>query len=322
VLKEWGGQLIEPPYTKGISSTLLTRATQEIGTTPEIRLERFRRLITSKPLIRVLEAHNGITGLIVDRTQIQVHGKLEEFDAIWLSSLTDSTAKGKPDTEYVDLTSRLQTIHDVLDITTKPLILDGDTGGPIEHFGLKIKALERIGVSAIAIEDKVSPKINSLVDGDHQQLDINDFAHKISIGKQAQITDHFAIIARIESLILRKGVEDAVKRARAYIDAGADAILIHSKANSPSEIYEFCYAYKKLDQSVPLVAVPTRYPQVSERELTQAGIRIVIYANHLLRSAYSAMERTACLILEHSRGLEAETMCVPVDEILGLVSKK
>ena len=320
-LEEWGGTLVEPPYTAGISSTQLNASLREIGTTPEIRMKRLRRLLSVQPMTRALEAHNGLTGLIVENTSLQEKGVKKEFDAVWVSSLTDSTAKGRPDIEYVSLTSRLVTIEDILEVTTKPIIFDGDTGGIAEHFTFTVKTLERLGVSAVIIEDKVGLKKNSLFGTDVEQMqdDKNAFAHKVSAGKAAQVTDDFMIIARIESLILKQGIYDALARASAYIEAGADAIMIHSKQKDPKELFEFCAEYGRLKRRVPLVAVPTAYSHVKEEELADAGVRLVIYANHLLRSAYPVMVETAKTILEHSRAKEVEDHLMSIDEILTLI---
>lgn len=321
VLKEWGGQLIEPPYTQGISSTKLINATRDIGTTPEIRMQRLRRLLSVKPLIRVLEAHNGLTALIVENVSVNENAQIKEFDAIWISSLTDSTAKGKPDIGYVDFTSRLSTLQDVLEGSTKPIILDGDEGGPPEHFVFVVRTLERLGVSAIIIEDKVGLKKNSLFGTEVEQTqdDKEAFAYKISQGKKAQVTEDFMVIARVESLILGKGVNDALERAKTYIEAGADGIMIHSKDKNPSQIFEFCSAYALFDKKVALVAVPSAYSQVTEADLMKVGVNIVIYANHLLRSAYPSMVKTAESILRHQRALEAEEYCMSIKEILNLI---
>ena len=322
-LREWGGQLVEPKYTEGISSTRLHEALREIGTTPEIRLKRLRRLMESKPLIRVLEVHNGLTSLIVETATAVRNDRDVEFDAMWVSSLTDSLAKGKPDIGFVDLTSRLGTIAEALEGTTKPVILDGDSGGPAEHFVLTVRTLERLGVGAVVIEDKEGLKRNSLYGTDVPQTQVSPdvFAHKIAEGKRAQITDDFAIIARIESLILKQGVTDACRRAAIYIDAGADAIMIHSKEESPHEIFNFCEQYRELSTRVPLVVAPTTYNEVTEEELQEAGIQIVIYANHLLRSAYPSMVRTAKVILENGRAKEAEDFCLPIPQVLSLMER-
>jgi phosphoenolpyruvate phosphomutase len=268
-----------------------------------------------------LDVHNGLTALIVENATVTQDGTKREFDAMWLSSLTDSLAKGKPDIGYVDLTSRINTIHDVLDCTTKPLILDGDNGGPPEHFTLAVRTLERLGVAAIIIEDKTGLKRNSLLGTDVEQVqdEPEAFAAKIRQGKRAQVGEDFSIVARIESLILKKGFQDALHRARLYIEAGADAIMIHSREKSPAEVLEFCNQYARFDNKVPLVAVPTSYCQVTEEELADAGVRLVIYANHLLRSAYPSMVRTAETILRHCRALEAEQACMSIAEILSLI---
>ena len=320
-LAEWGGELYEVPYTKGISSTMLNERLKEIGTTPEIRMGRLRRLIEAKPVVRVMEAHNGLTGLIVENVSIEDNGVKKEFDAMWLSSLTDSTAKGKPDIEAVDLTSRLHTLNDILEVTTKPIIYDGDTGGIPEHFIFTVKTLERLGVSAIIIEDKKGLKKNSLFGTDVEQYQdtIENFSNKIRAGKQAQVTNNFMIIARIESLILKKGMDDAVKRARAYIEAGADGIMIHSKEKDAAEIFEFCKIYQTFEKKVPLIAVPSSYNHVYEKELQEAGVNVVIYANHLLRSAYPAMVNVAKTILKHERSKEVDDQCMSIKEILTLI---
>ena len=314
-LNTWKGKLIEIPYTKGISSTQLHNSLKEIGTTPEIRQKKLRCLIENKPIVRILEAHNGLTGIIAEN----VSYKSNEFDGIWMSSLTDSTAKGKPDIELID---RYSTLNDVLEVTTKPIILDGDTGGKPEHFAFTVKTLERLGVSAIIIEDKVGLKKNSLFGTDVKQTQdsIENFCKKIKIGKSSLVGNDFMIIARIESLILKAGLNDATQRAQAYIDAGVDGIMIHSKEEDPTEIFNFCDQYKQFNTKVPLVVVPSSYNSVTEETLIGKGANIVIYANHLLRSAYPAMVKTAESILKHKRGKEAsDTYCMSIKEILNLI---
>ena len=317
----WGGELIEPKYTEGLSSTALNKAVQEIGTTPGARLGRLRRLIAANPIVRVMEAHNGLSGLIVEHSSYEHGGQVTEFDAIWLSSLTDSTAKGRPDIEYVDRTSRAQTINEILDVTTKPIIYDADTGGLTEHFTKTVCSLERVGVSAVIIEDKQGLKQNSLYGTERNQelIPKEVMCQKIHAGKQAQVTEDFMIIARLESLIAKQGLADALDRAQAYIEAGADAIMIHSCESELTEIKEFCKAYQNLVGKVPLVAVPTTYNQVYESELTEMGFSVVIYANHLLRSAYPAMLKTAESILKHGRSKEADADCISTKDILGLI---
>ncbi|MGN8225582.1 phosphoenolpyruvate mutase [Gracilimonas sp. BCB1] len=321
ILDEWGGKLIEPDYTDGISSSGLREALREIGTTPDIRRKMLRRLLSAKPIVRVMEAHNGISSLIVEETNVEAEGELREFDAIWVSSLTDSTAKGKPDTEYVDRTSRIQTINDILDVTTKPIILDGDTGGPIEHFELMVKNMERLGVSAVIIEDKSGLKRNSLFGTEVKQEleDIDVFCEKISNAKKAQVTSDFMIISRIESLIANAGMDEALKRAKAYIEAGTDGIMIHSRKKDGKEIFEFMKEYQKFDYKVPAISVPSSYNQFTEQELIDAGFNVVIYANHLLRSAFPAMKRTAESILTHKRSLEADEYCMSIKDILDIL---
>lgn len=319
-LAEWGGQLVEPSYTPGISSTALNVANKEIGTTPEIRMKQFRRLLMAKPLVRVLEAHSGLSGLIVENARVEIDDRPQEFDAMWLSSLTDSTLKGKPDIEFVDLTSRVSTISDILEVTTKPVIYDGDTGGYPDQFALTVRRLERLGVSAVIIEDKVGLKRNSLFGTSAQQTQdsIEGFCEKIVAGNNARVTEDFVIIARIESLILEAGLEDALQRAAAYIKAGVFGIMIHSKNESPDEILEFCREYTNRGLQAPLVVVPTTYDRITEQELIDAGARVVIYANHLLRASYPAMVKTAETILRHSRGHEAAKECMSIKDILNV----
>jgi len=321
-LKVWGGELIEVPYTEGISSTALQKALKEVGTTPAVRLGRLRRLLQVKPVVRFLDLHNALSGLIIENTSVQMpDGTKREFDGMWGSSLTDSTAKGKPDIEAVDVSARMTTLNEVLEVTTKPIVYDGDTGGQPEHFVFTVRTLERLGVSAVIIEDKSGLKKNSLfgTDVEQTQEDIPAFCEKIRMGKNAQSTDDFMIIARIESLILDKGVDDAMMRAKAYLDAGADGIMIHSRNKSPDEVFEFCRRYNQLPNRKTLVAVPTSYNTVTEDELAAHGVNIVIYANHLLRSAYPAMVETAKSILVHQRSAECDQRLLPIKDILELI---
>lgn len=320
-LKNWGGELVEVPYTQGISSTQLNKALRQIGTTPNVRLSRLRRLIEAREIVRVLEAHSGLSGLIVENAHVDKNGQKIEFDAMWSSSLTDSTVRGKPDIEAVDISSRLQMINEIFEVTTKPLIFDGDTGGKPEHFSFTVRSLERLGVSAVIIEDKEGLKRNSLFGTDvvQTQSSVDDFCHRLATGKRAKITNDFMIIARIESLILDKGMEDAVARAKAYVEAGADALMIHSRRKEPDEIFEFCRQAKEFSSRVPVVAVPTSYHQVSEAELAARGVNVVIYANHLLRAAYPQMLKVAGEILQHGRALEASSHCMPINDILTMI---
>ncbi len=322
IMSEWGGEVIDIPYTEGISSTKLNNVLKEIGTTPEIRCHRLRRLLDSKDIVTICEAHNGLSGLIVENTSINENGKKVEFDGIWISSLTQSAAQAKPDIGYLDTTTRMTTLNDILEATTKPIIYDGDNGGPQEHFVFTVKTLERLGVSAIIIEDKIGLKKNSLFGTEvfQEQDKPEDFAEKIKAGKQAQVTDDFMIIARIESLILEQGIEDAIERAKTYLNAGADGIMIHSRQKTFDEIKEFAKLYNKLPNRKPLVVVPSSYNQVTEKELIENGINIVIYANHLLRAAYPAMVHAATSILEHHRCKEAsEEYCMKIKDIITLI---
>ena len=321
-LAEWGGQLVEVTYTEGISSTALQKALKEVGTTPDIRRGRLRRLLHVKPIVRFLDLHNALSGLIIENTVVEMpDGTKRDFDGMWGSSLTDSTAKGKPDIEAVDVSARMTTLNEVLEVTTKPIIYDGDTGGQAEHFVFTVRTLERLGVSAVIIEDKTGLKKNSLFGTDVAQTqdEIPTFCEKIRMGKKAQATDDFMVIARIESLILDKGVDDAMERAKAYLDAGADGIMIHSRRKSPDEIFEFCDRYAQLPNRKTLVAVPSSYNTVTEDELAARGVNVVIYANHLLRSAYPAMVNTAKSILTHQRSAECDAQLLPIKDILELI---
>ena len=322
VMEKLGGEVIEIPYTKGISASSLKEEIDSLGVTPQQRLSSLRRLISAKPIVRILESHNGLTGLIAEHTSVEVNGQHREFDGMWASSLTDSTSKGKPDIEAVDLTTRLHDLNDTLEVTTKPVIYDGDTGGKLEHFVFTVRTLERLGISAVIIEDKVGLKQNSLfgTDAIQTQDTIEGFCNKIKAGKDAQITRDFMIISRCESLIAGKPVDDALERCHAYVAAGADGVMIHSKNKSGEDIKEFCQRFREKDPHTPIVAVPTTYNQFTEEELAEWGINIVIYANHMLRSAYPAMVKCAETILETSRSLEAsERYCMPIKQILNLI---
>ena len=323
-LRQWGGELVEQRHLPGITSASLSRAVREVGTTPQMRLGMLKRLLEAKPLIRIIEAHSGLTGLIAETVRVECNDGVREFDGIWMSSLTDSAVKAKPDIEYVDMTSRMSTVSDILETTTKPIIYDGDSGGLAEHFVFMVRTLERLGVSAVIIEDKKGLKKNSLFGTDAMQVqdDVEAFSHKISLGKHAQVTDDFMVIARIESLILKAGMDDALTRARAYIGAGADGIMIHSKESTADEVLTFCKEYADFDQRVPLVAVPTTYSRMTEDELAEAGVSVVIYANQLLRSAYPAMVEVARSILQHGRAAEAGERCMPIKDIISLIPER
>ena len=322
VMESLGGKVIEIPYTKGITSSGLAEELESLGTTPQARLKSLRRLITAKPIVRIMESHCGLTGLIIEHTKVEVGNEVREFDGMWASSLTDSTSKGKPDIEAVDLTTRLHDLNDSLEVTTKPVIYDGDTGGKTEHFVFTVRTLERLGVSAVIIEDKVGLKQNSLFGTDAVQTQdtIEGFCAKIRAGKEAQVTRDFMIISRCESLIAGKPVDDALERCHAYVAAGADGIMIHSKNKDGMDIKEFCQRFREVDNHTPIVAVPTTYAQFTEEELASWGINVVIYANHMLRSAYPAMVKCAERILETTRCLEAsDEYCMPIKQILNLI---
>ena len=320
-MHEIGGEVVEIPYTKGINSSSLGKDIRGIGTTPDIRLKALRRLIAAKPIVRILETHDGLSGLIAENLEIENGPKINSFDGMWSSSLTDSTSKGKPDIEAVDLTTRMQDLTNILECTTKPIIYDGDTGGKPEHFAFAVRTLERNGISAVIIEDKIGLKKNSLFGTDAVQIQdsIEGFCHKIKIGKNAQVTDDFMVIARCESLIAGKSVDDALERCFSYVEAGADGIMIHSKNKTGEDIKQFCVKFRKKYTSIPIVVVPTTYNQIKEEELHSWGVNVVIYANHMLRAAYPAMLKCATTILENERSLETDPICMPIKEILELI---
>ena len=319
-LKQWNGELVEFPYTHTPTEETLS-SLDSLLSLPETRRSRLRKLMAYKPCLSVCEAHNGITGLIVEKTAVDTAEGRKQFDAMWVSSLCDSTAKGKPDIELVDMTSRLNTLEEIMEVTTKPIILDGDTGGQIEHFVYNVQTLERMGISAIIIEDKKGLKKNSLFGAGVGQMQdtIEDFCHKIAAGKNAQKTRDFMIIARCESLILEQGLEDALTRCHAYVKAGADGVMIHSKSKTPDEVYAFCDAFRQVDPKTPIIVVPTTYNTATEAELAAHGVNVVIHANHLIRSAFPAMQATARSILENSRSKEADALCMSIKEILSLL---
>lgn len=320
-LRQYGGELIEVAYTYNENVKKIDDNIKEKLAMPEYRRRRLRQLLKLCPVVKTIEVHSGLTGLIAEKTIVEHNGELDQFDAMWLSSLCDSTAKGKPDIELVDMSSRMRTIDDVMEVTTKPIILDGDTGGLVEHFVYNVRTLERMGVSAVIIEDKTGLKKNSLFGTEVAQTQdsIENFCEKIRAGKNAQRTEEFMIIARIESLILEKGQEDALQRAFAYVDAGADGIMIHSRKKSPDEIFAFCDRFRQENTDTPIVVVPTSFNSVTEAELAQHGVNIVIYANQLTRSAFPAMQSTAVEILKNHRALEVDAKLMPFKEIITLI---
>ena len=322
-LKEWGGELIEIPYTRDISCTTLEKEYRNILNTPDNRRAKLKRMLAVKPYVTVMEASNGLTGLLVENTKVEENEHVREFDAMWVSSLCDSTFKGKPDIELVDLTSRIRTIEEIMEVTTKPIILDGDTGGRIEHFTYNVRTLERLGVSAVIIEDKTGLKQNSLFGTDAKQVldDPYEFAKKIKAGKTAQITKDFLIFARCEALIAGHGIEEALNRVKIYIEVGgADGIVIHSKEKDGAEIKEFLRQFREYSKTIPVVVIPTSYNQFKDEELHAWGANIIIYANHFLRSAYPAMKKCGESILKNHRSKEAsEEYCISIKEVLSLI---
>ena len=323
VMNELGGEVIEVPYTRNENVKKIDDRIKDKLSMPEFRRKRLKQLIEMTPIVKTIEAHSGLTGLIAEKTIVENNGELDQFDAMWVSSLCDSTAKGKPDIELVDMSSRLRTIDDIMEVTTKPIILDGDTGGLTEHFVYNVRTLERMGVSAVIIEDKTGLKKNSLFGTEvvQTQDSIENFCAKISAGKKVLRSDDFMIIARIESLILEQGMDDALNRAFAYVEAGADGIMIHSRKKSPDEILEFCDKFRAKDAKTPIVVVPTSFNSITEAELAEHGVNIVIYANQLTRSAFPAMENTAKEILINHRALEVDDKLMPFKSIITLIDE-
>ncbi|MDE6441127.1 MAG: phosphoenolpyruvate mutase [Clostridia bacterium] len=323
LLSTYGGKIIDVPYTYNENVKRVDAQLKEKLSMPEYRRKRLKQLLKLRPIVKTIEVHSGLTGLIAEKTIVEHGGEFDQFDAMWISSLCDSTAKGKPDIELVDMTSRFRTIDDVMEVTTKPIIFDGDTGGLTEHFVYTVRSLERIGVSAVIIEDKTGLKKNSLFGTDVEQTQdtIEHFCEKISSGKKVQLTEDFMIIARIESLILERGMEDALNRARAYVKAGADGIMIHSRKKDPAEILEFCDKFRVEDNNTPIVVVPSSFNTITEAELAEHGVNIVIYANQLTRSAFPAMEQTAKDILKYHRAKEVDSRLMPIKDIISLIEE-
>lgn len=324
VLSEFGGKLVEYPYSNSPMYKELDAAHRAEASMPDVRRGRLRKLIHMKGLVTAMEAHSGITGLIVEKTKVLQDGKTYQFDAMWVSSLCDSTAKGKPDIELVDMTSRFRTIDDIMEVTTKPIIFDGDTGGLTEHFVYTVRSLERMGVSMIIIEDKTGLKKNSLFGTEVKQTQdsIENFCEKIKAGKHAQKTKEFMICARIESLILEQGMEDALRRAFAFSEAGADAIMIHSRKKDPAEIFEFVEKFRESNTTTPIVVVPTSFNTVTEQEFKERGVNVVIYANQLTRTGFPAMQDAARTILENHRAKECDDKCMSIKEIITLIPEE
>ena len=324
VLNSYGGKLVEFPYNKDARYDELEKQTRMQLGMPDYRRGRLKKLINMKGLITAIEAHSGITGLIAEKTTVLQNGKTYQFDAMWISSLCDSTAKGKPDIELVDMTSRFRTIDDIMEVTTKPIIFDGDTGGLTEHFVYTVRSLERMGVSMIIIEDKTGLKKNSLFGTEVKQTQdsIENFCAKIAAGKKAQKTNDFMICARIESLILEQGMDDALTRAFAFTGAGADAIMIHSRKKDPSEIKEFIERFREKDKITPIVLVPTSFNAVYESEWKELGANVIIYANQLTRTGFPAMQNAAKTILENHRAKECDDMCMSIKDIITLIPEE
>lgn len=324
VLKEWNGEIVEVPYYKSSNMDLFNTSMKDLRGLPEVRRQRFKKQLLSDEIVRTMVAYDGLSALIVEHTSVIKDNQKRKFDALWLSSLCDSASMGKPDIELVDLTSRIRIIEEIMEVSTKPIIFDADTGGQIEHFSYNIRSLERVGVSAVIIEDKIGLKRNSLLGNDVEQHQdsIENFCEKIRVGKASTVSNNFMLIARIESLILDKGLEDALTRAEAYVNAGADGIMIHSRKKIPDEIFSFCDTFRKKDLETPIIVVPTTFNSVYENEFKQHGVNAVIYANHLLRAAFPAMKNTALSILQNERCMEADEYCMSIKDVLALIPNK
>lgn len=321
-LETYGGKLIEIPYTKGVSSSAMLKEVLALGVTSEVRKATLKRLLSCKKYITLLETHSPISAIIAEKTSILTpDGRQREFDGFWSSSLTDSTEMGKPDIEALDISKRLSNINNIFDVTTKPLIMDADTGGKIEHFELNVRSMERLGISAVIIEDKKGLKKNSLLGNEvfQSQEEIGIFCEKINTAVRGKLSDDFMIISRIESLIMEKGLDDALERANAYVEAGSDGIMIHSRKNIPDEIFEFARFFKKDHPEIPLVCVPTSFNKTKEEDLANNGFNIIIYANHLLRASYPAMRDVAKQILINQRSYESDQSLISIKEILSLI---
>ena len=321
VVKEWNGEVVEIPYYKTEKLNLFNNVMNECRGLPEVRRQRLRQQIASGEIVKTMVAYDGLSALLVEKTEVEVNHKKRQFDAIWISSLCDSTAKGKPDIELVDMTARTNSLNDIMEVTTKPIIFDADTGGLVEHFAYNVRTLERVGVSAVIIEDKIGLKKNSLFGTEVEQTQdtIEHFCEKIKAGKAAATSDNFMVIARIESLILKMGMEDALTRADAYVEAGADGIMIHSREKTPDEIFEFTDAFRAKHKDIPIVVVPSTFNEVYEEEFKAHGINIVIYANHMIRAAYPAMKNVVEKILTNERCKEVHDDCMSIKDILTLI---
>jgi phosphoenolpyruvate mutase len=320
-LKKWNGKLIEPKYFKKISKNYQKKTILQMGITPDQRKLKLKRLLKVRKIIRIVESHSALSSMIIENVNINKNGKSLEFDGIWSSSLTDSTLRGKPDNQSVDYSQRINSLNDTIDTSMKPIIFDGDNGGRLEHLLYLVKNLEKIGVSALVLEDKKGLKINSLFQDQSKsfQESIIEFSKKIKVAVNSRISKDFMIIARIESLILGKSIKDALYRAEKYSAAGADAIVIHSKEKTPKEIFEFAKLFKKSKFYKPMIAIPSTYSKTYEKELIKHDFKIVIYANHLLRASYKAMHETAKKILINKRTFEIEKNITPINEIISLI---
>ena len=269
---------------------------------------RLKNILQSKQLSFLMEAHNGISAKIVEEAG---------FEGIWGSGLCISAAMGVRDCNEATWTQVLEVVEFMSDVTSIPILLDGDTGyGDFNTVRRVVRKLEQHDIAGLCIEDKLFPKKNSFIDGDKQELaDIDEFSGKIKAAKDSQKDPNFCLVARIEAFIAGWGLGEALKRAEAYCRSGADAILIHSKHSRPDEIIEFM---KEWGNTCPVVIVPTKYYSTPTKVFEEIGISTVIWANHLMRSATISMQKTAREIYEKQSLVEVEDKIAPVAELFRL----
>ena len=310
VMKKIGGEVIEIPYTKGINSSQLFESTTNNGITAVQRLKSLRQLMNYKPIIRIMEANSGLSGLIIENLKIEKEDGIQRFDGIFIN-LLDSNPSGVSEQESSNFMLKLNTVTDILECTTRPIIYGGYTSDNYENITFTIEKLELMGISAIIIEDKFK--------NTQELCNEEEFCLKIKEGKKAQINPDFMIIAGIEELILGKSMDDALKKALASIKAGADGILISSNQKNGDDIKEFCSKLRKENKNIPIVLIPTTYNQFTEKELGEWGANIIIYADYLKKVTYPAMKKCAETILKSERSLEVNEMCMPIKEILNLI---
>ncbi len=304
VLREWGGTLVEPPYTEGISSTALRMAAMDIGFAPGVRQRRLRRMLDCKPLVRVMQAHDGLSAHIVDRLEETTQGAPREYDAIWVDSLAGAPIRGKPDPLPFDLSSRLVTLHEILDATTKPLICNAGGAGHAAGVTAAVRTLERIGVSAIVIDTEVTDRraVPAMAASAPPQDDMAAFIREIAAARDARVTPDFMIIARINDRTRDCGADRMMARAAAGVDAGADAVMCDSDPVNPDGIFDLCRRYRRLMNGHPLLVGLSGTEGLQEHDLASAGASMVVYTDTLLRAAREAMISAASQVLSCGAG--------------------